>query len=71
MLHIGRPVAMGNTVLHHVEQLAGATYRMNKAFKTEVYDGSRHIGTDYNAFLRRQDVPGEDFASDFNRASKI
>jgi aminoglycoside 3-N-acetyltransferase len=68
-LHVGRPVAMGNTALHHVEQVCGATYRVNKAFRTEVYRGDEYVGTDYSAFLRRLDVPGETFQFDFTRAA--
>jgi aminoglycoside 3-N-acetyltransferase len=68
-LHVGRPVSMGNTALHHVEQFCGATYRVNKAFRTEVYRGDEYVGTDYSAFLRRLDVPGESFEFDFTRAA--
>lgn len=60
-LHVGRPVAIGNTCVHYVEQAAGATYRYNKAFPTEVWRDGKRIGTDYTAFLRRRDVPGHDF----------
>jgi aminoglycoside 3-N-acetyltransferase len=68
-LHVGRPVGMGNTVLHHVEQLCGATYRVHKAFRTEVYRGAEYVGTDYSALLRRRDVPGETFEFDFAAAA--
>lgn len=68
-LHIGRPVSMGNTMLHHVEQCCGATYRINKAFKTLVYRGQEYMGTDYSAFLRRLDVEGESFYFNFTKAS--
>ena len=27
MIHLGRPLEMGNTSIHYVEQMAGATYR--------------------------------------------
>ncbi len=68
-LHVGRPVALGNTLLHHVEQQCGATYRVHKAFRTEVYRGIDYVGTDYTALVRRRDVPGETFEFDFTRAS--
>jgi len=68
-LHIGRPVSMGNTALHYVEHRCGATYRTHKAFRTEVFRGERYIGTDYSAFLRRRDVPGETFEFDFTKAA--
>ncbi|TFG61599.1 MAG: hypothetical protein E4H32_07130 [Nitrospirales bacterium] len=67
-LHVGRPVSMGNTALHHVEHMCGATYRVHKGFKTEVFRGSNYVGTDYTAFLRRRDVPGENFAFNFTKA---
>ena len=69
-LYVGRPVSMGNTIIHHIEQACGATYRINKAFKTEVYRGDRFIGTDYSAFLRRRDVPGNSFAFSFADAAQ-
>lgn len=69
-LHIGRPVSEGNTVLHFVEQTCGATYRIHKSFRTEVFKGDDYIGTDYNAFLRRRDVDGEDFEFRFEKAAK-
>lgn len=68
-LHIGRPVSMGNTVLHHIEHFCGATYRLNKAFRTKVFKGNDYIGTDYTAFLRRRDIPGETFKFNFYKAA--
>jgi len=68
-LHVGRPVSMGNTALHYIENMCGATYRIHKAFRTEVFRGDQYIGTDYSAFLRRRDVPGEVFEFDFSVAA--
>lgn len=68
-LHIGRPVSLGNTALHYVEHMSGATYRTHKAFRTEVFRGDEYIGSDYSAFLRRRDVPGESFEFDFSKAA--
>ena len=68
-LYIGRPVWMGNTSLHHVEQICGATYRVHKAFTTEVYRRDAFVGTGYSAFLRRLDVEGQTFAFTFREAS--
>lgn len=68
-LHVGRPVAMGNTALHHIEHICGATYRLHKAFPTQVWKNERYVGSDYTAFLRRRDIPGHDFAFDFSRAA--
>ena len=68
-LHIGRPVSLGNTALHYVEHICGATYRTHKAFRTEVYRGEKYIGTNYSAFLRRRDVPDESFEFDFSKAA--
>ena len=68
-LHVGRPVRMGNTALHHVEQMCGATYRVHKGFRTAVYRGDEYVGTDYTAFLRRRDVTGQAFEFEFSRAA--
>lgn len=69
-LHIGRPVSAGNTVLHYIEQCCGATYRTQKTFNTKVYRGDVYVGTNYTAFLRRLDVKGENFYSNFTKAVK-
>lgn len=68
-LYVGRPVWMGNTIIHHIEQACGATYRINKAFKTEVYRNENYVGTDYSAFLRRRDVSGQNFYFRFDEAA--
>lgn len=68
-LHLGRPMPLGNSMIHHVEHLCGATYRMHKAFKTEVLKNGVSLGTDYSAFVRRRDIDGEDFAFDFSVAA--
>jgi aminoglycoside N3'-acetyltransferase len=69
-LHIGRPVDMGNTSIHYIEQLCGATYRYHKCFNTKVFRNDTYVGTDYTAFLRKRDVIGEDFTFSFNLASR-
>jgi aminoglycoside 3-N-acetyltransferase len=69
-LYIGRPVWMGNTSLHYVEQMCGATYRVHKAFRTEVFRGAHYVGTDYSAFVRRLDVEGEQFLFTFREAAE-
>ena len=68
-LYVGRPVWMGNTIIHHVEQSCGATYRVNRAFETEVYRGADYIGNSYSAFLRRRDVKEHSFAFRFEEAA--
>lgn len=70
-LHVGRPVTMGNTALHYVEHMCGATYRQNKAFRTEVFRSNDYVGTNYSAFLRRRDVAGESFEFDFSKAARM
>lgn len=68
-LHLGRPVELGNTMVHHVEHCCGATYRFHKSFKTRVFRGNAFIGTDYSAFVRRRDVETETFAFRFDLAA--
>jgi aminoglycoside N3'-acetyltransferase len=69
-LYVGRPLWMGNTMLHYIEQCCGATYRFHKAFRTEVYRGEQYVGTDYTAFVRRLDVPGHIFNFAFREAAE-
>lgn len=70
-LHVGRPVTIGNTALHYVEHMCGATYRAHKAFRTKVFRGDEYVGSDYSAFLRRRDVSGESFEFDFSKAASV
>lgn len=70
-LHVGRPVEMGNTALHFIEQTCGATYRYSKCFHTEVYRQGKYLGTDYSAYVRRNDVPGENFSFTFEEATRL
>lgn len=69
-LYVGRPVWLGNTIIHHIEQACGATYRINKGFRTEVYRGDTYVGTDYTAFVRRRDVPEHSFTFRFEQAAQ-
>ena len=70
-LYIGRPVSLGNTLLHHIEHLSGATYRIHKTFPTNVYRGKEFIGTNYSAFVRRRDIIGETFEFQFSEAAQL
>ena len=70
VLHIGKPIHLANTLIHRVEQLCGATYRINKCFKTKVFKNGKYLGTDYSAFLRRRDVKGHDFHFDLRQSSE-
>ena len=70
-LYLGRPVSLGNTLLHHIEHLSGATYRIHKTFPTNVYRGKEFIGTNYSAFVRRRDIIGETFEFQFTEAAQL
>lgn len=52
-LHIGRKLIYGNTLIHHVEQNLNAKYRFEKKFKTKVYHGKKFIGSNFKAFVRK------------------
>jgi aminoglycoside N3'-acetyltransferase len=69
-LHIGRPIYIGTTTIHYVEQMQGATYRVHKAFGTKVYKAGKYVGSDYRAFVRRSDVPGENFITDYRKGAR-
>lgn len=70
-LHIGRPLNFGNTIIHYVEQICGATYRYNKKFNVKVYKDDIYMGSDYSAFLRMRNHENNYYGFDFDRASKI
>lgn len=70
-LHVGRPVAVGNTCVHYVEQACGATYRYHKAFETEVFRGDICLGNDYSAFVRRRDVANFDFDFKYRESAEV
>ena len=42
ILHIGLPIHLANTLIHNVEQSCGATYRINKCFKTRVFKNGKY-----------------------------
>lgn len=64
-LHIGIPIHLGNSFIHYVEQLCGASYRYNKVYKTAVFNKGEYIGTDYSAFVRRLDNIKDDFKANY------
>ncbi len=70
-LNIGRPLKNGNTIIHNIEQSCDAKYRFNKVFKTSVFKNNKLFGSDYSAFVRRQDVPDHDFKFNFTKASEL
>ena len=69
-INIGRPIEAGNTIVHNVEQSCGATYRYNKCFKTRIIKNNKFFGSDYNAFLRKLDIPDNDVKINFVKAAK-
>jgi aminoglycoside 3-N-acetyltransferase len=68
-LHIGIPMPFGNSFLHYIEQLCGASYRYNKVYKTKVYNCGEYIGTDFSAMVRRLDNPNDDYRASFEKIS--
>lgn len=68
-LHIGIPMPLGNSFIHYVEHLCGASYRYNKVYKTNVYKYGEYIGTDYSAMVRRLDNSLDNFKASFQKIS--
>jgi aminoglycoside 3-N-acetyltransferase len=68
-LHIGIPMPLGNSFLHYIEQLCGASYRYNKVYKTKVYNCGEYIGTDFSAMVRRLDNQNDDYRASFEKIS--
>jgi aminoglycoside N3'-acetyltransferase len=64
-LHIGIPLQLGNTFIHYVEQICGASYRYNKVFKTDVFNLGEYIGTDYSVFVRRLNNIDDDYRASY------
>ena len=69
-INIGRPLESANTIVHNVEQACGATYRYNKCLKTHVIKNNKFFGSNYNAFLRKLDIPNNDVKINFVKAAK-
>lgn len=69
-VHIGRPVNLGNTIIHYIEKSIGVTYRIEKKFSTQVFDNGIFIGNDYSAFVRKKDNEVNDYAFAFDKAAK-
>ena len=70
-LYIGRPVRLGNTMIHFVEQLNNADYRFEKIFETKVYDDGKFIGDDYCAFVRKRDNLENAYEFSFEKATEV
>ena len=69
-LYIGRPVRLGNTMIHFVEQLNKVNYRFEKLFETEVYDDKKFIGSNYSAFVRKKDNLKNSYEFSFEKATE-
>ena len=69
-LHLGREVFLGNTVIHYIEHMAGASYRFHKFFNTDVFNNGEYVDTNYSAFVRRRDVEGHDFLFNFKNCAE-
>ena len=69
-LYIGRPVRLGNTMIHYVEQLNNASYRYEKSFSTNVYENKRFIGSNYSAFVRKRDNLKNNYEFSFEKAAQ-
>jgi len=59
-LYMGRPMILGNTMVHHIEHIFKASYRYNKIFPTKVYSSNNYIGRNYSAYVRK-DIKNADF----------
>jgi aminoglycoside N3'-acetyltransferase len=70
-LYIGRPVRLGNTMIHFVEQLNNVDYRLEKIFETKVYDNGKFIGDNYSAFVRKRDNLKNTYEFSFKRATEV
>jgi aminoglycoside 3-N-acetyltransferase len=68
-IHFGRALSEGNTIVHYLEQTHKVNYRFEKTFPAEVWNHSRYLGSDYTAFVRRQDNPNNNYATRFENAS--
>jgi len=70
-LYLGRPVSLGNTMIHYVEQLLNVDYRFEKVFPTNVYDEDNFLGNDYSAFVRKRDNLENNYTFSFKKAARI
>lgn len=68
-LYMGRPMILGNTMVHHIEHIFRASYRYNKIFSTKVYSLNNYIGKNYSAYVRK-DIKNQDFFVNFKKVYK-
>jgi len=68
-LYLGRPMILGNTMVHHIEHIFKASYRYNKIFPTKVYSLNQYIGKNYSAYVRK-DIDNPDFFVNFSKVYK-
>lgn len=71
-IHLGRPPALGNTLVHRVEQVSKVRYREEIQFKTKVIRGREIKTGPYSAFLRNMhDVKNSKNSTDFRAAAQF
>jgi aminoglycoside 3-N-acetyltransferase len=68
-LYMGRPMILGNTMVHHMEHIFKAPYRYDKIFSTKVYSLNNYIGKNYSAYVRK-DMNNHDFFVNFKKVYK-
>ena len=68
-LYFGRPMILGNTMIHHMEHIFKANYRYNKIFPTKVYNLNNYIGKNYSAYVRKN-INNRDFSVNFKKVYK-
>ncbi len=69
-LNFCRPLAFGNTLVHHIEQIQSANYRFDKKFKTKVFKKKKYLGSNFSAYLRKNPKNLKTLFS-FKKAMKI
>ena len=68
-LYIGRPIRLGNTIIHYIEQQLNVDYRFNKTFPTKVFQNKTFIGDNYSAFVRKTDNPDHNYEFSFTKST--
>jgi aminoglycoside 3-N-acetyltransferase len=70
-LYIGRPIRLGNTIIHYIEQQLNVDYRFNKTFPTKVFQNKTFIGENYSAFVRKTDNPDNNYEFSFTKSTSF
>lgn len=70
-LHIGIPISAGNSFIHYIEHMCGASYRYHKVYKTKVFKNGQYVNDNFSVFVRRLDNADDNYKASFAKITHL